>query len=147
MGGTNFNFFIVNQLPVLPPGAYGSEDGGFIGPRVLELVFTAWDMRPFAEDMGYKGQPFRWDTARRARIRAELDAYYAHLYGLTRDELSYILDPKDVYGPDFPSQTFRVLEEKEEKLYGEYRTRDLVLAAYDELRKSLRFSEEAYPMR
>jgi len=29
-------------------------------------------------------------------LRAELDAYYAKLYGLTRDELRYILDPKDV---------------------------------------------------
>ena len=33
-------------------------------------------------------------------LRAELDAYYAKLYGLTHDELRYILDPKDVYGPD-----------------------------------------------
>ena len=27
-------------------------------------------------------------------VRAELDAYYARLYGLTRDELRYILDPR-----------------------------------------------------
>ena len=45
-------------------------------------------------------------------LRAELDAYYAHLYGLTRDELRYILDPQDVYGPDFPGETFRVLKKK-----------------------------------
>ena len=32
---------------------------------------------------------------------AELDAYYARLYGLTRDELRYILDPKEVHGEDF----------------------------------------------
>ena len=30
----------------------------------------------------------------------ELDAYYARLYGLTRDELRYILDPKEVHGED-----------------------------------------------
>ena len=64
--------------------------------RVLELVYTAHDLRPFAEDMGYHGEPFRWDVIRRAQIRAELDAYYARLYGLTRDELRYILDPKEV---------------------------------------------------
>jgi len=33
------------------------------------------------------------------------------LYGLTRDELRYILDPKEVYGEDFPGETFRVLKE------------------------------------
>jgi hypothetical protein len=54
---------------------------------------------------------------------------------LTRDELRYILDPADVYGPDFPSETFRVLKEKEQKVYGEYRTRRLVLEAWDRLER------------
>ena len=65
-------------------------------------------------------------------VRAELDAYYARLYGLTRDELRYILDPKDVYGDDFPGETFRVLKEKEMRQYGEYLTRRLVLEKWDE---------------
>jgi len=66
-------------------------------------------------------------------LRAELDAYYARLYGLTRDELRYILDPADVMGPDYPSETFRVLKEKEEREFGEYRTKRLVLEAWDRL--------------
>src|SRR3989304_2305542 len=67
------------------------------------------------------GEPFCWDDppGRRAQLRAELDAYYARLYGLTRDELRYILDPKEVYGEDFPGETFRVLKEKEIRLYGD----------------------------
>ena len=44
-----------------------------------------------------------------------------------------MLDPKDVMGADYPSETFRVLQNNEMKKYGEYRTRRLVLAAYDEL--------------
>jgi hypothetical protein len=75
--------------------------------------------------------PFIWNEERRAIIRAELDAYIAKLYGLTRDELRYILDPADVYGPEFPGETFRVLKEKEIRLYGEYRTGRLVLEAWD----------------
>ena len=90
-------------------------------------------MRPWAEDLGYNGPPFGWDEARRAHLRADLDAAYAHLYGLTRDELRYILDPADIYGPDFPSETFRVLKEKEIRQHGEYRTARLVLAAWDRL--------------
>jgi hypothetical protein len=43
-------------------------------------------------------------------LRAELDAYYAALYGFARDELRYIFDPAHVYGPDFPGETFRVLK-------------------------------------
>jgi hypothetical protein len=53
-----------------------------------------------------------WDRNRRTHLRGELDAYYALFYGLTRDELRYILDPKDVYGPHFPGHTFRVLKEE-----------------------------------
>ena len=102
-------------------------------PRVLELTYTAWDLKPFAEDLGYEGPPFTWDEAHRAILRAELDAYYASLYGLTRDELRYILDPSDVYGPDFPGETFRVLKNNDIKRYGEFRTQRLVLEAWDRL--------------
>ena len=76
-----------------------------------------------------------WDEVRHAQLRAELDAYYARLYGLTRDELRYILDPKEVHGEDFPGETFRVLKEKEIKQFGEYRTRLLVLEAWDRMEK------------
>ena len=133
VGGTSLNFFIVKQLPVIPPETYTEEDIKFISPRVLELVYTAWDMQPFAKDMGYDGEPFIWDEQRRAILRAELDAYYAKLYGLTRDELRYILDPADVYGEDFPSETFRVLKNKEINKYEEYRKQRLVLEARDRM--------------
>ena len=114
-------------------GFYTQRDIDFIAPRVLELVYTAWDMQPFAQDMGYTGDPFLWNPDRRAQIRAELDAYYAYLYGLDRDELRYILDPSDVYGADFPSETFRVLKNNDIKNYGEYRTQRLVLEAWDQM--------------
>jgi hypothetical protein len=68
-----------------------------------------------------------------AVLRAELDAFYAHLYGLTRDELRYILDPADLMGPDYPSETFRVLKGNEIRQLGEYRTQRLVLEAWDRL--------------
>lgn len=135
VGGTHLNFFIVNQLPVLAPVNYQEADTTFIVPRVMELTYTAHDMKPFAEDLGYDGPPFRWDSDRRALLRAELDAYYARLYGLTRDELRYILDPADVMGPNYPSETFRVLKNKEMREFGEYRTARLVLDAWDRLER------------
>ncbi len=49
------------------------------------------------------------------------------------NELRYIRDPKNVYGPDFPGETFRLLKEKEEGEYGEYCTGRLVLGAYEKL--------------
>ena len=133
IGGTNLNFFIVKQFPVLPPDRYTPADLDFVVPRVLELTYTAHDLAPFAHDLGYNGAPFAWDPERRALLRAELDAYYAKLYGLTRDELRYILDPADIYGDDYPSETFRVLKNNETRQFGEYRTRRLVLEAWDRM--------------
>ena len=102
-------------------------------PRVLELTYTSHDLKPWGQDLGYDGPPFRFDPERRALLRAELDAYYAHLYGLSRDELRYILDPSDLMGPDYPSETFRVLKTNELRQFGEYRTQRLVLEAWDRL--------------
>ncbi|OIO83603.1 MAG: hypothetical protein AUK02_07805 [Anaerolineae bacterium CG2_30_58_95] len=51
--------------------------------------------------------------------------------GYICDALRYILDPKEVHGEDFPAETFRVLKDKEIRRYGEYRTRRLVLEAWD----------------
>lgn len=109
----------------------------------------------------YPFPPFLWDEERRAQIRAELDAYYARLYGLNRKQLRYILDPQDLTEGEladllspheevedpldeeayqkrvaqsrFPGETFRVLKEKEIRRYGEYRTRRLVLEAWERL--------------
>ncbi|RUR70938.1 SAM-dependent DNA methyltransferase [Variovorax guangxiensis] len=133
-GGTHMNYFIYKQLPVLPPDRYTEADLAHIVPRVLELTYVAHDLVDWAKDLGYGGPPFSFDADRRAILRAELDAYYAKLYGLTQDELRYILDPADVMGEDYPSETFRVLKNKELRELGEYRTQRLVLAAWDALR-------------
>jgi hypothetical protein len=137
MGGANLNYYIVQQLPVLAPTQYRKRDLDFIVPRVLELVYTSHSVGPFARDLGYDGPPFKWDEDRRAQLRAELDAWYAHAYGLTRDGLRYILDPADVKGPDYPSETFRVLKKDEIAKYGEYRTARLVLQAWDRMQRSV----------
>lgn len=63
-----------------------------IVPRVLELVYTADDMRGFAEDIGYDGLPFTWDDSRRHLLWSELDAIYSLMHGLERGELEWILD-------------------------------------------------------
>ena len=155
-GGANLSYFVVNQLPVLSTHRYDGADRAFIVPRVVELTYTAWDMQSFARDMGMDGAPFRWDEGRRAVIRAELDAWYAMKYGLTRKQLRYVLDPHGLTGreietlvtdasedapdaprvKDFPGETFRVLKDRETRQYGEFRTARLVMEAWDALSKA-----------
>ena len=70
-------------------------------------------------------------------VKYNLSKLNTKLYGIIPDELRCILDPKDVYGPDFPGETFRVLKEKEEREYGEYRTRRLIIEAWDKLERDV----------
>jgi hypothetical protein len=105
-------------------------------------------------------------------LRAELDVYFARLYGLNRKQLRYILDPadltpkerEDILNPyeeiedpldeegyevryhmsTFPGETFRVLKDKEMRQFGEYRTRRLVLEAWERLRTVEIGNPEAY---
>jgi hypothetical protein len=133
VSGANMNFYIMRQLPVLAPNMYSSNETEFIANRVAALSFNS---SLLSEDLCDEfGAQALSATEREARafLIAELDAFYAHLYGLTRDELRYILDPSDVMGPDYPSETFRVLKNNEIRQFGEYRTQRLVLEAWDRL--------------
>ena len=124
IGGQTLNFFIVEQFPVLPPETYAKEWKGvllseFIKQRVIELCYTAHDLKGFADDMGYDGPPFAWNEERRLHLRCQLDALYFHLYGLTHDEAGEILD------------TFPIVKRQDEAAHGSFRTKDLILAYYN----------------
>jgi hypothetical protein len=108
IGGVTLNFFIVQQLPTLQPDVYerpcpwqrDETLETWISERVLKLTCTAEDMLPLAEACNftsgifqreYGGRLNRWDEEERARLMAELDAAYFHLYGINRDDAEYIL--------------------------------------------------------
>ncbi len=119
--GQTLNLFIVEQLPVIAPDDYDRRFGDetardVVRRHVLELTYTAHDMEPFARDLGYLGPPFKWDEEERRHLRARLDALYFHLYGLDRDDAGYVLE------------TFPIVRRQDEKEFGRYRTREMVLA-------------------
>ena len=127
--GQHLNWFIVEQLPVVPASRYRSLVFGtktaceIVSETVLELTYTAHDMAGFAYDIGYLDEqaqvkaPFEWDADRRLWLRAKLDAVHFHLYGISdRDDIRYIYS------------TFPIVERHETSTYGSYRSRDLCLA-------------------
>ena len=125
----SLSYFILKQLPILLPESYEPVHLQFILPRVLELTYTAWDLQPFAKSCGYDGPPFRWNEERRFQLRCELDAAYFHLYSIERDDVDYIME------------TFPIVKRKDEKLYGEYRTKRVILEMYDEMRRAMEMGE------
>ena len=129
VGGLHLNFFIVEQLPTLTPDRYDEkcpwdrkytlED--WIAERVLKLTCTAEDMIPLAEAAAFKERVHKWNEEDRARLRAELDAAYFHLYGIKRADVEYILG------------TFQGVADDDESHGGVGMTRRLVLDAYDDM--------------
>ncbi|WP_284575622.1 DNA methyltransferase [Streptomyces sp. 2P-4] len=120
IGGTHLTYGYVSQLPVCGP-AQAAPHLPWVSERFLELAYTSMGMEALARDLGDTGAPFIWDEDRRTVIRAELDALFFHLYGITRDDVDYILD------------TFPIVKRKDEAKYGTYRTKDLILAEYDRM--------------
>lgn len=103
IGGITLNFFIVEQLPTLPPDRYADACPwsrrqtleAWISERVLKLSCTAEDMIPLAQACGFSGSSgdgvHIWNDSERGALRAELDAAYFHLYGIEREDVEYIL--------------------------------------------------------
>lgn len=144
VGGSHMNLFIVEQQPTLTPDQIPSAMQWQIVKRVAELCYFNHDMDGWASELWEEmseeqrselpqlgnQQPWIYNPERRAILQAELDAIFAHLYGLNTEDLRYILDPEDVCGKGCINETFRVLKDNELRQYGEYRTKRLVLEAW-----------------
>jgi hypothetical protein len=141
IGGVTLNFFIVEQVPTLPPDAYDkpcpwspeTKLETWISERVLNLTCTAEDMLALANACDFKSGSFKreyagrlnkWDEAERAQLMAELDAAYFHLYGIDRDDAAYILS------------TFSGTSEPNRLLPGMLSTADHILTLYDDFAAS-----------
>ena len=145
IGGTHASINYVKQFPVLTPDQIPSATQWQIVKRVAELCYFNHDMDGWASELWEEmneeqraelpqlgaQQPWIYNPERRAILQAELDAIFAHLYGLNTEDLRYILDPEDVCGKGCINETFRVLKDNEIRQYGEYRTKRLVLEVWN----------------
>ena len=145
IGGTHASINYVKQFPVLTPDQIPSTMQWQIVKRVAELCYFNHDMDGWASELWEEiseeqraelpqlgaQQPWVYNPERRAVLQAELDAIFAHLYGLDTEDLVYILDPEDICGKGCINETFRVLKDNELRQYGEYRTKRLVLEAWN----------------
>jgi hypothetical protein len=133
LGGASMAYFVMKQLPVLPPSTYLSPTPWvseysleqWIASRVASLLVTTHEMSGLNIDLQQPGGVMVWDDEYRFQIKCELDATFFHLYGLARDEVEYILD------------TFPIVKRNDEKAYGEYRTARVILGIYDAMAEAM----------
>ncbi|GAA3813288.1 N-6 DNA methylase [Sphaerisporangium flaviroseum] len=129
--GTHLKYFTVRQLPVIGPDEYereclwepGERLRDWVTARVLELTYTSYGTEAFARDQGDDDAPYRWDEERRFWLRAELDAAYFHLYGVSHDDADYIMD------------TFRAFRNVTPGLFA--RTKSAILEMYDAMQDAI----------
>lgn len=133
LSSASMKFFIIKQLACPSPEQFQSQTPWrhsehletWLTPYVLELAYTSSRLHRYAQDMGDDGPPFRWDPGRRALLRADLDAGFLHIYGLDRYEAEHVLD------------SFPVIRKYDERDFGEYRTKRLVLKSYDRMAEAI----------
>lgn len=120
---------ILDSLP-FPRLAVDNVIGRNLAQRALRLTCTGLEMGALWDEFAQAGVvprrktdevPGASDAEQRLRLRTEIEADLAVLYGLTRDELGYVLD------------TFPIVQKNDEKVYGDFRTKALVLDRFDEL--------------
>lgn len=133
VSGVGMTYFIIKQLSCPTPQAFHNATrwqtelslAEWVRPYVIELSYTSWRLNSYATDHGYAGPPFRWDKERRALLRADLDGAFMHVYGLDRSEAEHVLD------------SFPIIRKYDESDFGEYRTKRLVLEAYDRMAEAI----------
>jgi hypothetical protein len=136
LGGANFNYFIMEQLPVPAPETFAKPStwdadstlGDWIARRSAALFASSVSM---AAALGYRST-ITWKGSQRGLWRMELDAAMFHLYGYSRDEVAYVMD------------TFPIVARRDRQAEGladddpNWRTKRLILARYDELAEHAR---------
>ncbi len=134
ISGMSMTQFTLKQIACPSPAMFqqqpnwdrtGSILADWVKSYALELSYTSWRLKPYAAEVGDSGAPFRWHPERRALLRADLDAGFFHIYGVNRNEAEHILE------------SFDVVRKNEERDLNEYRTKRLVLEAYDRMAEAI----------
>lgn len=131
VGGTHMNFFMLSQLPVFKPAFYDqwqvdSEPlADWLSEIALELTCTSERLRPLAVEAAHTPPVVEWNESRRFELMRTIDAVYAHLYGLSREEFGYVLD------------SFPIVRDHELQQFGDFRTKTEALRLFDNIGKRL----------
>jgi hypothetical protein len=153
IGGTHLTYTYIKQAVLSRPDDLSSACpfdqskmlAQWLIPRIVELMYTAWDLEAFGIDCGYAGPPFRWGEDRRFLLRAELDAAFFHIYlgtsGQWERDATQALKaklPTPRHAVDHIMETFPIVKKKDFEAHSAYRTKDMILSIYDEMAEAIR---------
>ena len=111
VGGTHMTYGYLTQLATVLPGT----------PPPWLGASLEW----FVSRARFLQSSRSWLTECREDARAELDAAYFHLFGVARGDVGYIMD------------TFPIVKRKDEAAFGSYRTKELIVEAFDAMQTAI----------
>ncbi len=130
------SYTVMDSLPF--PRDFANTPASYeIASRVCALCAVGPEMASFREAAVEAGvlstlDSVADDPGARAVLASEIDVLVARdVYGLTKDEMLYILDPTNVLGEGCDTETFKALQNREIREFGGYRTQRLILDAWD----------------
>ncbi|MFN3252316.1 Eco57I restriction-modification methylase domain-containing protein [Roseibium album] len=132
----HMSYTIMDSLP-FPRDFAGTPSAAAIANRVCRLCAVGDEMNAFRSHAVKKGileapEAFVESPDERAIVAAEIDALVARdVYGLSKQELLYILDPENILGPDCGVETFKALRNAELREFKEFRTQRLIQEAWE----------------
>lgn len=111
VGGTHMTYSYLMQLATVLPAAAPPWVGGTSEWLLARAFFLQ------SNDS--------WASGLRNSARAELDAVYFLLFGVSRNDVDYIMD------------TFPIVKRKDENAHGSYVTKERILAVYDAMQAAI----------
>jgi hypothetical protein len=135
----SMSYTVVDSLPL--PRVYSETPlEQAIARRALLLTATGPEMEPFwnrlAPLVGLTLGADRpeEDLGVRKMLRAELDVLVARdFFGLSLDEMRYLLDPEDILGPECGFESFGALKRAEKRAFGCFISRDMIVERWTTL--------------
>lgn len=117
--GIHLNVTIFSQLPCPELGGVCELETDALA-SAAELCGSFTPLEPFVRESGQEWRPGPWDEKRRWELTCKIDAALFRRFGYTQLEVDYVLS------------TFPVMEAKEIRAFGEYRTKRRILELFDE---------------
>ncbi len=111
VGGTHMTYSYLTQLTTALPTTCPPWPGGQ----------PAW----FTSRANFLQKPQSWATDMRQDLRAELDAAWFHVFGVTREEVDYVME------------SFPIVKRKDIAAFGSYRTKELIIQVYDAMQAAI----------
>ncbi|SDR05963.1 Eco57I restriction-modification methylase domain-containing protein [Natronobacterium texcoconense] len=131
LSGANVTKYVVKQLPMPTPEVLkkstikidGKSKSAYqlLVENVVPLIWTSHSLNAFGEEFDFSDSVYEWNEDERFENRATIEAIVAKIYGISKNEFSFIMEE------------FDILKEREINELGRYHSMEKALDKFDRM--------------